>query len=49
MLTENEKKELKRNIQANKHEIFVVSMDEMDAIIRSSPKETLNKSHPLIP
>lgn len=37
MLTENEKKELKRTIQTNKHEIFVVSMDEMDAIIRSSP------------
>jgi len=30
-------REFKRIIQSNKHEIFVVSIDEMDAIIRSSP------------
>lgn len=36
MLTESEKRELKQTIKANRHEVFVVSMEEMDAIIRSS-------------
>jgi hypothetical protein len=38
MLTDQEKKELKQKIQANEHEIFVVSMEEMEAILHSSPK-----------
>ncbi len=38
MLSEQEKKELQQKIQSNKHEVYVVSFDEMDAIIRSSPK-----------
>lgn len=38
MLTEKEKKELQQKIQSNKHEVYVVSFEEMDAIIKSSPK-----------
>lgn len=38
MLTESEKKELQQKIQSNKHEVYVVSFEEMDAIIKSSPK-----------
>jgi hypothetical protein len=38
MLLEQEKKELKQKIQSNKHEVYVVSFEEMDAIIKSSPK-----------
>lgn len=38
MLSEQEKKELKQQIASNQHEVFVVSLEEMDAIIRSSPK-----------
>ena len=37
MLTDQQKQTLKIQIQANKHEIYVVSFEEMDAIIRSSP------------
>jgi len=37
MLTEEEKKVLKLNIQANRHEVFLVSLEEMDEIIRSNP------------
>ena len=37
MLSEREKKELQEKIQSNKHEIYVVSIEEMDAIIKSSP------------
>jgi len=37
MLTDREKQELRQTIQSNKQEIYVVSMEEMDAIIRSSP------------
>lgn len=37
MLTEHEKNEYRQAIQSNKHEIYVVSFEEMDAIIRSSP------------
>ncbi len=39
MLTEKEKKGLQQKIQSNKHEVYVISFDEMDAIITSSPKE----------
>lgn len=38
MLTEKEKKELQQKIQSNTHEVYVVSFEEMDAIIKSSPK-----------
>lgn len=38
MLTTQEKNELARTIQCNQHEVYLVSVDEMDAIIRSSPK-----------
>ena len=38
MLSEKEKNELRQKIQTNTHEVYVVSMEEMDAIIRSSPK-----------
>ncbi len=38
MLTENEKKELKKQIKSNNHEVYVISIEEMDAIIHSSPK-----------
>lgn len=37
MLTQLDEMELRQKIQANQHEVFVVSMDEMEAIIRSSP------------
>lgn len=40
MLSEKEKQALRQKIQSNKHEIYVVSMEEMDAIIKSSPKGT---------
>lgn len=38
MLTEKEKKDLQQKIQSNAHEVYVVSFEEMDAIIKSSPK-----------
>lgn len=38
MLSDQEKKELRQEIKSNQHEVFVVSYEEMDAIIRSSPK-----------
>lgn len=41
MLSVTEKQELKKTIQSNKHEVFVVSIEEMDAIIRSSAKGTM--------
>lgn len=37
MMTDQEKQILRQKIQSNKHEIYVISFDEMDAIIRSSP------------
>lgn len=37
MLTEQDKRELKTEIQSNKHQVYIVSIKEMDAIIRSSP------------
>ena len=40
MLSVQEKKEFERIIQSNKHEIYVVSFEEMDAVITSSPKGT---------
>lgn len=41
MLSNQEKKDLKQQIKSNQHEIFVISMSEMDSIIRSSPKGML--------
>lgn len=41
MLSDQEKKELKQQIKSNQHEVFVVSIEEMDAIVRSSPKGKL--------
>jgi hypothetical protein len=38
MLTEKEKKQLQQKIQSNAHEVYVVSFEEMDAIIKSSPQ-----------
>ena len=38
MLTEKEKDELKAKISSNKHEIFVISVEEMDHIVQSNPK-----------
>jgi len=37
MLTDQDKNEFKQKIQSNKHEVFIVSFDEMEAIIQSSP------------
>lgn len=39
MLNNEEKRLLKRRIQSNNHEIFVISMEQMDAIVRSRPIE----------
>lgn len=41
MLSDKEKKELKQQIKSNQHEVFVLSIDEMDAIVKSSPKGNL--------
>lgn len=41
MLSEQEKTELRQQIKANQHEIFVVSFEEMDCIVRSSPKANM--------
>ncbi len=41
MLSVQEKKELKQQIKSNQHEIYVVSIEEMDAIVQSSPKGNL--------
>jgi hypothetical protein len=41
MLSKQEKKELKQQIKSNQHEVFVVSIEEMDAIVKSSPKGNL--------
>lgn len=38
MLTDKEEKDFQRRIQSNKHELYIVSFEEMDAIIKSSPK-----------
>ena len=38
MLPEYKKKELRQEIQENAHEVYVVSFEEMDAIVKSSPK-----------
>ncbi|HED16705.1 MAG TPA: hypothetical protein ENI64_07840 [Gammaproteobacteria bacterium] len=35
MLTEQEKQALKQTIRSNRHEVFLVSIEEMDAIVRS--------------
>jgi hypothetical protein len=36
MLSDQEKAELRQQLKANQHEVFVVSFEEMDAIVRSS-------------
>ena len=36
MLTETEKNDLQHRIESNKHEVYVISFKEMDAIIKSS-------------
>ncbi|MFA7556115.1 MAG: hypothetical protein WCY88_17870 [Spongiibacteraceae bacterium] len=41
MLSDQDKRELKQQIKSNQHEIFVVSIEEMDAIVKSSPKGNL--------
>lgn len=43
MLSDQEKTELRQTIQANKHEVFLVSVEEMDAIVRSnnSPRKAI--------
>jgi len=41
MLSDQEKKELRQQIKSNQHEVFVVSIEEMDAIVKSSPKGNL--------
>lgn len=38
MLSETEKQALRQKIRANQHEVYVVSVEEMEAIIRSSPQ-----------
>lgn len=38
MLSEQEKRELQHKMQSNKHEVYLISFEEMDAIIKSSPK-----------
>ncbi|CAH0990983.1 hypothetical protein SIN8267_01084 [Sinobacterium norvegicum] len=38
MLSDQGKNELKQKIKSNQHEVFVVSIEEMDAIVRASPK-----------
>ncbi|GAB2190544.1 hypothetical protein MAH1_21520 [Sessilibacter sp. MAH1] len=43
MISEQEKKALKQQMKSNQHEIFVVSIEEMDAIVRSSAKRNLPK------
>lgn len=44
MLTVYEQNELKQEIQANRIEVYLISMEEMDAIIRSNP----NGSKPVV-
>ena len=36
MLTAQERNTIKRQIQANRHEVFIVSLEQMDAVIESS-------------
>lgn len=41
MLSDQEKKELKQQIKSNQHEVFIVSIEEMYAIVQSLPKGNL--------
>ncbi len=41
MLSEKEKKALKQQIRSNQYEVFVLSVEEMDAVVRSSSKGKL--------
>ena len=38
MLTAQERNSIKLQIRANRHEVFIVSLEQMDAVIKSSPK-----------
>lgn len=40
MSVQQKNKALKQKIQLNKHEIFIISIDEMDNIIKNSPKSS---------
>lgn len=42
MFTDQEKQNLKQQITSNQHEVFVISLEEMDAIVRSSPKSNMS-------
>ncbi len=45
MLTQKERRELRYQIKNNQHQLYVISFDEMDAIIRSSIKyETIKET-----
>lgn len=41
MFSDQEKKKLKEQIKSNQHEVFVISIEEMDPIVKSSPKGNL--------
>ena len=41
MLTDKEKIQLRQKIRSNAHEVFVISIEEMDAIVQSSHKGKL--------
>ena len=43
MLAEHEKRALKDKIRSNQHEVFIVSLEEMDAIVRSSNKSSVKE------
>ncbi|WNO08048.1 hypothetical protein [Teredinibacter sp. KSP-S5-2] len=38
MISPNQKEQIKAKIQANKHEVFIVSVEQMDAIVNNSPQ-----------
>ena len=42
MLAEQEKKALRQKIQSNQHEVFVIPIEEMDAIVRSAPRSKID-------
>lgn len=43
MLTEAEKKELRKTINNNQHEIFILSLEEMDRVVRAKTRSNLLK------
>ncbi|WNO08045.1 hypothetical protein [Teredinibacter sp. KSP-S5-2] len=38
MISPNQKEQIKAKIQANKHEVFIVSVEQMDAIVNNAPQ-----------